>query len=100
MEELLALLKIEPSPLTDGLEFVKIICGVDFEPHGNASETWEIYWTLTLPQIPYYWHSLNGWRRGQSSSAMSFSGRTFDAVVSQAVSFMKQMQKTRNEMTS
>lgn len=90
MDELERVLKIPCSPTTSGKEFIKVVCGVDFEPHGRASETWEIVWKLTLPQIPLHWKSTTGWRPGTADKSMFFSGRTFNDVVQQAISFLKE----------
>ena len=89
MNELRRLLKILPSPANDGKEFIKVSCGVGFEPHGRASETWEIYWKLELPEIPLYWKSTKGWKKHDGSRYMIFYGRTFDIVVARAVKFIK-----------
>jgi len=90
MNELMKLLKINPAPVDEGRKFIVVSCGVGFEPHGRASETWEIYWTLVLPQIPYHWKSTNGWRRGSTKEPISFKGRTFDDVVSKAKAFLRE----------
>lgn len=89
MEELQRLLKIKTGPAVDGKEFINVSCGVAFEPHGKASEDWEIYWILTLPQIHGHWKSTDGWKaRANPHLPMSFKGRTFDEVVNKAKIFL------------
>lgn len=92
MEELQRLLKIRTGPNTDGKEFINVSCNVGFEPHGKASEDWDVYWTLVLPQIQSYWKSINGWKgREYSFLPMSFKGKTFDEVVDKAKNFLKEL---------
>jgi len=69
-------------------DLVNIRVGNDFEPHGRASEDWEIIWTLTLPTVPFHWLSTTGWRLGQSNAGMLFNGETLDEVVDKATEFM------------
>lgn len=91
MNELQKLLRIRPGPATDGMVFAHIKCEVDFEPHGLASENWEVIWYLTLPQIPHHWwHCRNGWTRGTTDSPIRFSGRTMDGVIKKAISFLQE----------
>lgn len=95
MEELQRLLKIRTGPDADGKEFINVSCNVGFEPHGKASEDWDVYWTLTLPQIQSYWKSTDGWKpRENSFLPMSFKGKTFDEVVNKAKNFLRE---TNNE---
>ena len=88
MDELLRLMQIQRSP--PDREWLKIVCGVAFEPHGSASETWEEYWTLTLVQIPHHWKSLTGWRRGKVDDPIMFKDCTLESVVAQAIAFLKE----------
>ena len=88
--ELEKLLKIHAGPRTDGKDFVQISCHVDFEPHGIASETWEVIWFLQLPQIPHHWPSTTGWRKGTTDKPISFSGRTLSEVIIKATVFLKE----------
>jgi len=92
MDELLRLLNISCAPGTDEKEFIRVSCCVGFEPHGIASETWEIFWKLELPQIPYHWKSTAGWRRGATDKPMTFSGRTFENIVQRAIVFLRETQ--------
>lgn len=69
-------------------DLVTIRVGNDFEPHGRASEDWEIIWTLTLPTVPFHWLSTTGWRPGQSDAGMRFNGRTLADVLNRATAFM------------
>ena len=91
MDELLKLLKISCDPNTAGKEFINISCKVGFEPHGRASETWEIYRILTLPQIPQYVKFTDGWKKLESCDLpMRFQGRTYDKVIQKAIIFLKE----------
>lgn len=89
MDELQKLLNIRTGPKTDGKEFINVSCNVGFEPHGRASEDWDVYWALTLPQIQNHWKSTNGWRPCKYSTLpMSFKGKSFDEVVNKAKKFV------------
>ena len=88
IDELVRLLGL--SNQTSTKKHIEIVCGCAFEPHGRASETWEIYWTLTLPHIPYHWRSTTGWRKGENDRAMWFQDRTFSSVVDQTIRFLKE----------
>lgn len=68
-------------------------CAYEFEPHGRASETWEIVWRLTIPSIPYHWQRNDGkWQRGTTDAAMEFKARAIETVVCAAVNFMREVQ--------
>lgn len=71
-------------------EFIRITCSLEFEPHGRASETFEIIWNLFLPQIKYHWPSTKGWKIGTTDKPMGFGGKTLDNVVQQAILFLKE----------
>jgi hypothetical protein len=70
-------------------DLITIRVGNDFEPHGCASETWETIYTLTLNTIPHHWLSTTGWRLGETSEAIRFSGRTLSDVVDKAARFLE-----------
>lgn len=90
IEKLEKLLRVRCSPSTDGKEFIRLSCQVDFEPHGRASETWEVVWFLTLPQIPHHWRSTSGWRKGTTDAPIQFKGRTATRVIARAISFLEE----------
>ncbi len=92
LENLESLLKVKTKagPDTDGKEFIRISCQVGFEPHGRASETWEVVWFLTLPQIPHHWKSLSGWRRGTTDAPIQFKGRGPVEVIARATAFLNE----------
>jgi hypothetical protein len=81
--------RISPAePGTTGNLFVlEYKCG--FEPNGLASETWENYWVLRLPQIPAFWKSTNGWVRFMNGLEMEFKGERMRDVAIQAVDFLR-----------
>ena len=70
-------------------DLMTVRVGNDFEPHGLASETWEIVWTLTLHTVSYHFLLTTGWQRGTSDKGMRFSGRTLDEVVAKATRFLE-----------
>lgn len=70
--------------------FIKIECGTEFEPHGRASETWEVWWRLTLLGVPWYWLSTKGWRKGTSNKDMDFFDSDLDKVMDRAIKFLKE----------
>jgi hypothetical protein len=82
------------APLHDGLTLINITCGVGFEPHGLASETWESFWKLELPLVSHHWRSTTGWRLGSNlskSNCMYFTGRTLEEVLAKADRFLSEM---------
>ena len=78
------------SPGYHQAKFIELDCGQDFEGHGRASETWELYWRLTLPHIKHHWKSTTGWRVGTSDGPISFHGRTALEVIQRAITFLKE----------
>ena len=93
VDELLKSLGIICAPENQDKKFIQITCGVGFEPHGRASETWELWWKLTLPQVPHHWRSTTRWRVGTTEKPIQFTGETFDQVVSQAIEFLTELRK-------
>jgi len=87
MEALIELLGIQPTPVTDRHDVFKLTCKCEFEPFGKASEDWEFIWILELPTIPFYWHSINGWKLGGLNSGMRFTGHTPEHCLQQAYPF-------------
>jgi hypothetical protein len=83
------LLNIKPIPLNQDKCFIQLLCTVEFEPFGRASEDWDIIWKLFLPETPYYWKSTTGWRKGDKSG-MAFYGRTENEVIGKAINFIKE----------
>ena len=111
IDELRRLLRV-PNLLSLQCTFVEIKCYSDFEGHGRASETWEEHWELTLPTIPAYWHSTKGWRLCEKTDPlgidfindssiidrkMSFHGKTFDNVVTNAIAFLKEIKDNNGQ---
>lgn len=78
------------SPTYHQAKFIQLECGQDFEGHGRASETWELYWRLTLPHIKGYGRFIDGWRIGKGEWPMSFHGRTALEVIQKAITFLKE----------
>jgi len=78
------------TPMTQGKYFINIKCGCDFEPHGRASETWELFWELELVGVIAHWRSLNGWKKCTTDKYMKFKGRTHTEVVNKAIMFIKE----------
>ena len=69
-------------------DLMTIRVGNDFEPHGLASEDWEITRTLTLHTVPFHWLSTTGWQQGTTDKGMRFYGRTLDESVDKATKFL------------
>jgi hypothetical protein len=92
MEELIKELGLhyECAPKNHGKDFIVIKCSCEFEPHGRATETWELLWTLELPQIPWHVKLITGWKKGKTNLPMRFSGRTLDSVIKKAITFAKE----------
>lgn len=88
MNELMAFFRGMNAPKWDKQIFVVLECGCAFEPHGRASEDWEWYWKLTLPLIPYYWLSTEGWKRGKCEKPMSFLLQTAEGAIEAARDFL------------
>jgi hypothetical protein len=72
----------------DRWNFIELECGQGFEPHGRASETWEVLWILRLPHIRYYWKGTNGWQLSDMAFNMQFKGKTQEDAVNQALKFL------------
>lgn len=91
MDELLEMLHIVCTPLNDRKEFIKTYCCVEFEPHGQASESWEVICKLELPQIRYHWKNNKAeWVLGAEGLCMIFEGRTFKEVIAKAKVFLRE----------
>jgi hypothetical protein len=70
-------------------EHVLISCGNEFEPHGRASETWELIWRLSLVKIPHHWYSTkDGWVPGTGKLPMRFEGRSMSECLQKALMFL------------
>ena len=74
---------------------IKISCTTEFEPHGRASETWEVVWFLELLNVPWRWKSTKeGWIEPEGvvgHPCMNFKGRTLDDVLTKAINFLKEI---------
>lgn len=44
----------------------RIECNSEFEPHGRASETWEIVYTVTLPDTEFFYKLTDGYHKSDS----------------------------------
>jgi len=90
MSNLIELQKLLESIIPNDNQLFVITCSSEFEPHGRASETWEIIWRLSIPKIPHHWLNLNLlWVRGKTDKPIEFTGRTIDEVVLQALNFVR-----------
>jgi hypothetical protein len=96
MQDVLKRLPRPLGPQTDGKTFIEIHNWCDFEGHGKASETWEEHWSIRFPQVPYYWKSLNGWTKTTNENhSMMIHGRTFDDVLTKAITFLDETKAIR-----
>lgn len=94
MDALTYLLMRYCTPENDQRDLVKLTCSAEFEPHGRASETWDLVWRLTLPQMPYYYKSLDvvrntvSWKRGSEKLHTYFKGKTPQQCFERAIEFL------------
>jgi hypothetical protein len=89
-ERLAALLGARGSPEASDKIFIHLEGQVAFEPFGVASESWEVVWVLTLPQVRAGWKSTAGWKQCLGGM-MSFSGRTTKEVLAKAIAFVSEV---------
>jgi hypothetical protein len=72
------------------LSLISLTMSYEFEPHGRASETWDIIWRVNLPSVPYYWKSTKGWQRGhEEMRGMWFRGETAQQALKEALAFVR-----------
>lgn len=81
--------KLNPTYHNQNLLVIKSRC--EFEPHGRASETWEMIWYVELPFVQYHWKSTAGWKPGTPGLNMRFSGRTLYEAMMKLSSFLGDM---------
>ena len=79
------------SPIYHDKDLLVIKCRCGFEPHGRASDTWEMIWRIELPYVQYYWKSTTGWRPGTPGLNMKFKGRTLYEAMMKLSSFLGDM---------
>lgn len=64
-----------------------------FEPFGKASESFELVWTLDIPEVCFYWHSTKGWVRGNLDvKGMTFEGASLTEAISRGYAWLHTMQ--------
>jgi len=66
---------------------IRLTVGYEFEPHGRASEDFELIWKLKLCCVSYYWKSTSGWKKGEGKG-MEFKGMTYQEVIDKAFKFL------------
>ena len=72
----------------------EILCGYEFEPHGVASESWDIIWRLNIHRIPHHWkNNKNEWVKGTTMNGIEFEDRRADGVINKALSFLHEAEK-------
>lgn len=79
------------APTYQGQDLVVFRCRCEFEPHGRASETWEMLWRIELPFVQYHWKSTAGWRPGKAGLSMKFEGRTLYEAMMKLCTFLEEM---------
>jgi hypothetical protein len=77
------------SPRYQDKDLIVLKCRCGFEPHGKASETWEIIWLLQLPYVRGYWRTRDGWMPYDGPA--KFSGRTAEQVINAALFMVRDM---------
>lgn len=96
MQELKSLIPATFGPETHGQIFLRVRYCCQFEGNGEASETWEPNWWIELPEVPYFWWSTSGWKRGKEGTwGMDFNARTWEGVKGKTVAFLKWYQTER-----
>jgi hypothetical protein len=87
INEIEKLLKV--NSMREGV-YLTIECDNQFEPHGKASETWELVYTVTLNRLSAYWLSTIGWRKSEPKTPMPmvFKGRTIADCLERAYKFV------------
>lgn len=87
IREIEKLLKV--NSMREGV-YLTIECDNQFEPHGRASETWELVYTVTLNRLPAYWLSTKGWKKctPKTPKQMVFKGRTIADCLEKAYKFV------------
>jgi len=79
------------SPTYHDKDLLVIRCRCEFEPHGRASETWEMIWRIELPFVQYHWKGIAGWRPGNPGLSMKFDGRTLYEAMMRLSTFLGEM---------
>lgn len=82
-------------PTMQGQQVIEVTCGIDFEPHGRASENWEVVWKIYLTQIHAHWKMTDGpdgetryGRCNEGVGCIKFQGRTLNEACIRAIPFM------------
>lgn len=88
--------KLSPTYHDQDLLVIKCRCG--FEPHGRASETWEMVWRVELPFVQSCWRSTEGWRARKSGLSMKFCGRTLYEAMMKLCDFLADMVNEGKEL--
>jgi hypothetical protein len=70
MDELIRLLNIHGHM---DAKLLNLTCNSEFEPHGKATETWEVVWRIELPIYQ-----------------VRFADKTYDLVIQKAINFLKE----------
>lgn len=78
-----------PGPGDDGCH-VLVEFKSGFEPNGRASETWEFYCVLTLPDHEQHWKNNKGqYVKCTTRAPFSVKRRTLDECIASAIDFLK-----------
>ncbi len=88
IKEIEKLLKV--NSMTTG-PYLTIECDNQFEPHGRASETWELVYRVTLNRITaYYLSTTTGWEKSKAKipRPMVFKGVTIAQCLEKAYKFV------------
>lgn len=88
-------------PDNQGKSLFLLECRCEFEGFGRASESWDLVWTLTLPQIQrYYLQQIPGTYRREwialrtnATVPMSFKGHNEIEVTTAAIAFLRAVPK-------
>ena len=72
-----------------GVTGIELRCYCDFEGHGQASETFEIHWTLKFPHIQAYWKGTGGWIMSKPGIPLGFHGKSAGDVIKKSLEFFE-----------
>lgn len=84
-------LRSKLGPIYHSEDLLVIKCRCEFEPHGRASETWGMTWSIELPYVQSYWKSNEGWRARNPGLSMKLYGRTLYEAMMKLCTFLGEM---------
>lgn len=75
--------------VNDIKDIIIVTVSCEFEPHGRASETWEIIYRLAIPRIHSYLLMLDGWKMHENKEwYWECQGRTLENCIEKTVNLL------------